>query len=345
MNENLSEVPADLLTALKGAGIEVRAVDSPPPAPSRKDLLRKATRAVRFLNQDVLNKTITQINACTEEVDNETTLLKEELEARMKMVPVETGFTRTVRDLIACSQPLKALEILAQRPVGLEDAPHLNALQTRLESALAHAFSFEEFKQRYSVPIYLSTHPLRGNPRANMLADTVKQARPKRMLAIGGNDFALERDALDVVPEMTMTVAELATSADSIVADLVLDYPGRIHRHEMRDFYDWAPAGEKFDLIVIFEVLEHLPDPEAAVDALANLCADGGIVLLSVPAGIKYAADESVIDNAWFSHLHAFTPATLGGLLRSRFKDVAVGDAMDKTLLAAAQSPLKERAF
>lgn len=334
MNQNLHALPSDL------APLQGEAGPSPGPFPSRKDLLRKAIRAVRFLNQDVLNKTVTQINACTEEVDNETALLKEELEARMKLVPLESGFARTVRDLISCSQPLKALEVLAQRPVGLEDAPHLNALQVRLESALVHAFSFDEFRRRYAVPIYLSTHSLRGNPRANLLADTVRQARPKRMLAIGGNDFAIERDALDAVPEMTMTVAELSTSADSVVADLMLDYPGRVRRHEMTDFYDWAPEGEQFDLVVMFEVLEHLPDPEAAAKRLFDLCDEKGIVLLSVPSGIKYAADDSLIDSAWFSHLHAFTSASLGSLLRSWFKDVAVGEATDKTLLAACQGPL-----
>lgn len=313
-----------------------------PPAPlTRKDLLKKAIRAVRFLNQDVLNKTVSEINARLEETDQETVLLKEELEARMKMVSIETGFIRTVRDLIACSQPLKALEILSQRPVGLEDAPHLNALQVRLEAALAHAFSFEEFRARYSVPIYLSTHPLHGTPRAAMLADTVAKARPRKMLAIGGNDFVLERRALDAVPEMEMTAAELAASADSILSDLALDYPGRIRRHLMSDFYDWAPAGEQFDLIVLFEVLEHLPDPEAAAARLAKLTAPGGVVLISVPSGLKYAADESVIDNAWFSHLHAFTTKTLAETLQVSFREVATGEASDRTILAACQGPIQ----
>ncbi len=48
---------------------------------------------------------------------------------------------------------------------------------------------------------------------------------------------------------------------------------------------DRAPfAGERFDLVAMLDVLEHLDDDEGALRALAERLAPGGLVLVSVPA-------------------------------------------------------------
>lgn len=44
-----------------------------------------------------------------------------------------------------------------------------------------------------------------------------------------------------------------------------------------------AVAGETFDLVVSFEVIEHVPDPAAFVSSLAAVLAPGGVMVLSTP--------------------------------------------------------------
>lgn len=44
------------------------------------------------------------------------------------------------------------------------------------------------------------------------------------------------------------------------------------------------PFDTRFDVVGLFDVLEHLPDDEAVLRALHNLLAPGGVLLLTVPA-------------------------------------------------------------
>jgi SAM-dependent methyltransferase len=76
------------------------------------------------------------------------------------------------------------------------------------------------------------------------------------------------------------------------------------------------PAGlGDFDLIVCFEVLEHLDDPETALDRLAQALRPDGVLAVSSPNRDVYPPGNPY-------HRHEFTPAELEQALGQRFAHV-----------------------
>lgn len=76
------------------------------------------------------------------------------------------------------------------------------------------------------------------------------------------------------------------------------------------------PAGlGKFDVVVCFEVLEHIDEPEAALDRLAAVVAPDGLLVVSSPNRDVYPPGNPF-------HKHEFTPGELAAALESRFAHV-----------------------
>ncbi|WP_294290140.1 bifunctional 2-polyprenyl-6-hydroxyphenol methylase/3-demethylubiquinol 3-O-methyltransferase UbiG, partial [uncultured Sphingomonas sp.] len=84
-----------------------------------------------------------------------------------------------------------------------------------------------------------------------------------------------------------------------------------------------AVAGETFDLVVSFEVIEHVPDSAAFVSALSANLAPGGLLLLSTPnrtplsklAMITVAEGIGQIPKGTHDWEKFLTPEDLSGLL------------------------------
>lgn len=78
------------------------------------------------------------------------------------------------------------------------------------------------------------------------------------------------------------------------------------------------PASERFDVITLFDVIEHVPDPRAALGAIRSHLNPGGIALLFTPnldsVGLAMlGAQSSIIMPA--EHLYYFTPRSLTRLI------------------------------
>ena len=74
---------------------------------------------------------------------------------------------------------------------------------------------------------------------------------------------------------------------------------------------------ELFDVVVSFEVIEHLFNPKAFVANMARLLKPGGIILLVCPNGRGFDIETlGVLSNSVdHEHLNYFNPESLGGLL------------------------------
>lgn len=70
-----------------------------------------------------------------------------------------------------------------------------------------------------------------------------------------------------------------------------------------------------FDLVVSFQVIEHLRDPTAYLDAIARCLRPGGTALLSTP-------NRLTSDGVNPFHVHEYTAAGLAGVLRRHFEEV-----------------------
>jgi O-antigen biosynthesis protein len=72
-----------------------------------------------------------------------------------------------------------------------------------------------------------------------------------------------------------------------------------------------------FDLVVCFEVLEHLEDPEPAITALKGVLREAGLLIVSSPNRGVYPAGNP-------HHLHEFTLEELRDALTARFTNVVL---------------------
>jgi SAM-dependent methyltransferase len=84
----------------------------------------------------------------------------------------------------------------------------------------------------------------------------------------------------------------------------------QVHRGNLRDFKPQAP----FDLVLFIHVIEHLPSPRQALQAIHRLLKPGGRLYLECPSLGKKCTRLS--DQFHFAHIHTFTPIPLLTLLK-----------------------------
>jgi SAM-dependent methyltransferase len=92
---------------------------------------------------------------------------------------------------------------------------------------------------------------------------------------------------------------------------------GEVAEFQVGDVSDPPFEGGSFDVVVCFEVLEHLEDPEPAITALKGVLRQGGLLIASSPNRGVYPPGNP-------HHLHEFTLEELRDSLQARFANVVV---------------------
>ena len=95
------------------------------------------------------------------------------------------------------------------------------------------------------------------------------------------------------------------------------------------EFLETTPAAKSYDIIVLFQVLEHFHDPVASVRAICELLNDDGILVLDVPNIWKpyRSLDRHFLR---YVHLSYFSPLSLGRLLQSQGLELLHMDTADR---------------
>ncbi|MCP4574451.1 MAG: class I SAM-dependent methyltransferase [bacterium] len=157
-----------------------------------------------------------------------------------------------------------------------------------------------------------------GHPRREMLAFVPADARRVLDLGCGSGAFGagLKADRGDGVEVWGMELDPDAAARAGQVLDRVLAGDVRRASAEL--------VGERFDRIVLNDVLEHLPDPGELLRDLLPLLAPGGRLVASLP-NVRYFfnvkdlalhgrwdyTDEGILDR---THLRFFTRSSMGDL-------------------------------
>jgi SAM-dependent methyltransferase len=81
---------------------------------------------------------------------------------------------------------------------------------------------------------------------------------------------------------------------------------------EVADLRSLGYAEDSFDLIVCFEVIEHVEEQDRVLDQLARVLRPGGLLLISSPNRGRYVPGNP-------HHQHEYVPAELRAALESRF--------------------------
>ncbi len=130
----------------------------------------------------------------------------------------------------------------------------------------------------------------------------------------------------------------------------VVDYAARTSNVAMMrgPLEDLALAPGSFDLIVAFDVLEHLPDPLATITCCASLLAGDGLLIVQTPSFPRGSAHEAVRDQPFGGmlideHLFLFSEASARELLAQAGLPASVSVASvfptDMTLVAGRVPP------
>ena len=86
-------------------------------------------------------------------------------------------------------------------------------------------------------------------------------------------------DAFDISEKVIVDASERIKDINFYIGNI---YTMEVHKHGREDEKDVLNK-EKYDLVVCSEVLEHLENPERALQNIKGLCTENGLILLSVP--------------------------------------------------------------
>lgn len=315
-----------------------------------RGLLTRAISAAKLHDKGLYASLMKEANGIIEQTGQlpiSLYLMLSEAQSYNQLLPIEEAILVVVHALLMCQEPTKALEVLKARPCGLDDSPALESMQRRIEKGLKHLTDWATYVERYTGPSHYQTT---GSDTLNIPRRQVAMERLKNVpqnghiLSIGPNDALLERHMLETRPDVNITFVELSDFSE-VFKLLEQDFPGKVRWHKPEGFNDYGPESPAtnqsdpwaigYDLIMMFEVLEHVNDPSLALECLYDRMGNNSTLLLSVPVGYKYIEEEHSRAN-WYAHVRAYNAQRLYKELDAVFSgmEIRVFEAPDRSYIA-----------
>lgn len=102
---------------------------------------------------------------------------------------------------------------------------------------------------------------------------------------------------------------------DSIMSQVAREYYGLENINNMF-FEDYLKeSDEKFDMVILRQVFEHLADPNEAIQKIKSILRKNGYLFLAVPNAADFKPSRLLHNSLDFGHLYSYTPHTLRQLL------------------------------
>jgi SAM-dependent methyltransferase len=214
-------------------------------------------------------------------------------------------------------------------PYILEDDPEIERARAEQALKVAHLFGGAEYSQYYAtngherpfeeqyqmLPEEAHEHLHRVKFLRDWLYESDENER-SHVLDVACNDgwmaanlaaFDLTYTGIDLNPDCIERADERQVPGAVFMVGNALD---------AWDLTEFADPKDGYDVVVAFELVEHVPDPDAVLEAMVSVCKPGGSLFVSTPLG---ACTGGALDRWWVvepaGHVRAFTPRSFAELL------------------------------
>lgn len=243
----------------------------------------------------------------------------------------------------------KALRFLEECvPAAVGNHPVIAAKKRDLKAMLRHLNSWKDYKEAYaSIPAetyHTANHDREGSlsleraRQAVALAEALpKDGDPIHLASIGFQDGIIESAVLDANPRIRLTALDVAPQANEGLRELQARFGERVAgRPIIHNHYDWGSPRD-YDLIFMFEVLEHLPSDGEALRRLHMMLRPEGEILISTPVASRwvepYLTDPKTRPE-WYGHVRAHNHVSLWELFLTHGFDGTLYEGYDGTFVA-----------
>lgn len=244
----------------------------------------------------------------------------------------------------------KALELLEVCvPAAISNLVEIGQLKRSLKKHLPHLESWEAYKAAYaSIPADIfhtasehrsSVLELARTQRVVAWAKALpKEGEPIVVASVGFQDGIIESCVMDENPRIRFVVCDVGPQANRGLAELQERYPGRVTSHDIEaNAYDWADAPRSYDALIIFEVIEHVPDEHEALIRIRAALKAGGELFMSTPVASRWVEPyltQPGLAPSWYGHVRANNHVTFWQLLHEHGFDGTLYEEHDGTFVA-----------